>query len=112
MLFSAHQGLLKEEHTVGAKYEIDDELSFDFPDAANNDNISITVDYGSLYKKVQEALTPEKYILIEAVASHIAHDLPRDFKILEQMSIRGQKLNFPVYGICDYAEANYSTSYL
>ncbi len=112
MVFYAHHGVLKEEHTIGAKYEVDAELTFDFTDAAKNDDITKTVDYGSVYKKIREALTLKKYFLIEAVACEIANDLLNDFPILEQVSIRVRKRNPPVDGICDYAEADYSTTRL
>ncbi len=110
MVFYAHHGVLKEEHTIGAKYEVDAELTFDFTDAAESDDITKTVDYGSVYQKTREALTLKKYFLIEAVACEIAHDLLRDFPILDHVLIRVRKRNPPVNGICDYAEAEYSTT--
>jgi len=109
MVFYAHHGVLKEEHTVGAKYEVDAELTFDFTDAAKNDDITKTVDYGLVYKKIREALTLKKYFLIEAVACEIAHDLLCDFPVLEKVAVKVRKRNPPVDGICDYAEADYST---
>ncbi len=110
IVFYAHHGVLKEEHTVGSKYEVDAELTFDFTDAAKNDDISKTVDYGAVYQKIREALTQKKYFLIEAVAYGIAVDLIRDFPILDRVAIKVRKRNPPVDGICDYAEADYSTS--
>ena len=110
MVFYAHHGVLKEEHTVGGKYEVDAELFFNFSDAALNDDITKTVDYGAVYKKIREALTLRKYFLIEAVAYEIANDLLQEFPILEKVCIRVRKRNPPVDGICDYAEADYITS--
>ncbi len=110
MVFYAHHGVLKEEHTVGAKYEVDAELSFDFTDAALNDDITKTINYGTVYKKIKEALTFKKCFLIEAVAYEIANDLLRDFPLLDKVAINVRKRNPPVDGICDYAEADYSTT--
>lgn len=110
IVFYAHHGVLKEEHTVGAKYEVDAELSFDFTDAAQNDDITKTVDYGAVYKKIRAALTQKKYFLIEAVAYEIAHDLLQDFPVLEKVAIKVRKRNPPVDGICDYAEADYAAT--
>lgn len=106
MVFYAHHGVLREEHRVGAKYEVDAELSFDFSDAAVNDEISKTVDYGAVYKKIRKVLTEKKYFLIESVAFELATDLLRDFPVLEEVTIRVRKRNPPVDGICDYAEAD------
>jgi dihydroneopterin aldolase len=108
MVFYAHHGVLKEEHRVGGKYEVDAELCFDYSEAALNDDITKTIDYGAVYQKIRDALTLKKYFLIEAVAYDIAHDLLRDFPVLESLSIRVRKRNPPVDGICDYAEAEYS----
>jgi len=110
MVFYAHHGVLKEEHTVGGKYEVDAELFFNFSDAAKNDDITRTIDYGAVYRKIRAALTLKKYDLIEAVSYEIAHDLIRDFPLLEQATIRVRKRNPPVDGICDYAEADYSAT--
>ena len=110
MVFYAHHGVLKEEHTVGAKYEVDAELFFDFTDAARNDDISKTVNYGTVYKKIRAALTLKKYFLIEAVAFEIAEDLIRDFTVLDKVTINVRKRNPPLDGICDYAEACYSAT--
>ncbi len=110
MVFYAHHGVLKEEHTVGGKYEVDAELFFDFTDAAENDDITKTVDYGAVYKKIEEVLTLRKYFLIEAVACEIARDLLRDFAVLDSAAIRVRKRNPPVDGVCDYAEADYKAS--
>lgn len=110
MVFYAHHGVLKEEHTVGAKYEVDAELFFDFTDAAENDDITKTVDYGAVYKRIEAALTLRKYFLIEAVACEIARELLRDFAVLEGVAIKVRKRNPPVNGICDYAEADYTAA--
>jgi len=110
MVFYAHHGVLKEEHTVGGKYEVDAELFFDFTGAAENDEITKTVDYGSVYKKIEAALTLRKYFLIEAVACVIARELLCDFEVLEKVTIRVRKRNPPINGICDYAEADYTAA--
>jgi len=108
MVFYAHHGVLREEHRIGAKYEVDAGLHFDFYEAAKHDDITKTIDYGTVYQKIREILTLKKYCLIESVAFDIAHDLLRDFPMLEDVSIKVRKHNPPVDGICDYAEADVS----
>ncbi|MEI8031863.1 MAG: dihydroneopterin aldolase [Chlorobiaceae bacterium] len=110
MVFYAHHGVLKEEHRVGAKYEVDAELYFDFTEAAERDDITKTIDYGAVYRKISQALTERKFFLIEAVSYEIARDLLGDFPVVDRVSIRVRKRNPPVDGICDYAEADYSIS--
>lgn len=102
--------VLKEEHRVGAKYEVDVELTFDFTGAAEHDDLTRTVDYGAVYSRIREALTMKKYFLIEAVSFEIATDLLRDFEIVDRVSVRVRKRNPPVDGICDYAEADFTAA--
>lgn len=108
LLFYAHHGVLKEEHTVGAKYEVDAELVFDFTEAAEHDDITKTIDYGTVYRKINAVLTQKRYFLIEAVASEIVDELLSDFPVLQETTIRVRKRNPPLNGICDYAEACFS----
>jgi len=108
LLFYAHHGVLKEEHTVGAKYEVDAELVFDFTEAALRDDISKTIDYGTVYRKIKAVLTQKRCYLIEAVAFDIVHELLSDFPVLQETTIKVRKRNPPLNGICDYAEACFS----
>lgn len=110
LVFYAHHGVLKEEHAVGAKYEVDAELVFDFTQAAALDDITRTIDYGIVYQKINAVLTQKRYCLIEAVACDIVHELLGDFPILEAATIKVRKRNPPLNGICDYAEACFSAS--
>lgn len=110
LVFYAHHGVLKEEHAVGAKYEVDAELVFDFTQAAVLDDITKTIDYGIVYQKIKAVLTQKRYYLIEAVACDIVHELLGDFPILEAASIKVRKRNPPLNGICDYAEACFSAA--
>ncbi|MBN1279255.1 MAG: dihydroneopterin aldolase [Chlorobiaceae bacterium] len=110
LVFYAHHGVLKEEHAVGAKYEVDAELVFDFTEAANLDDISKTIDYGLVYQKIKAVLTQKRFFLIEAVASEIVHELLSDFHVLQETTVKVRKRNPPLNGICDYAEACFSAT--
>lgn len=106
--FYAHHGVHKEEHFVGAKYEVDAELRCDFTKAAIHDDINKTIDYGIVYKRIETAITRKKRYLIEAVAYTIATGLLDEFSMLQSATIRVRKRNPPIGGVCDYAEAEYT----
>jgi dihydroneopterin aldolase len=110
LVFYAHHGVLKEEHAVGAKYEVDAEMVFDFTQAAALDDISRTIDYGIVYAKIKNVLTHKRYYLIEAVAGDIVQELLGDFPLLSAVTIKVRKLNPPLNGICDYAEACFTAT--
>ncbi len=107
MVFYARHGVLREEQALGAKYEIDATLWLDFTDAAKNDDIAKTVDYGVVYQKIREQFTQKTYKLLETLAFDLAGNLLRDFPVLDEVSIRIRKHNPPIDGICDFAEAEY-----
>ncbi|MCW8797595.1 MAG: dihydroneopterin aldolase [Prosthecochloris sp.] len=105
--FYAHHGVHREEHFIGAKYEVDAELRCNFTRAAEEDDISQTIDYGIVYEKIRNVLTQKKYYLIEAVAYTIAEELLGDLSMLDSATIKVRKRNPPIGGVCDYAEAEY-----
>ncbi|NTW64542.1 MAG: dihydroneopterin aldolase [Chlorobiaceae bacterium] len=108
MVFYAHHGVLKEEHAIGAKYEVDTDLHFDFSLAASEDNLKKTIDYGEAYKKIKAILTEKNYFLIETIAFDIAHEFFLAFPILDEITVKVRKRNPPINGICDFAEAVYT----
>jgi dihydroneopterin aldolase len=108
MVFYAHHGVLKEEHALGAKYEVDTDLHFDFSLAASQDKLKKTIDYGEAYGKIKTILTEKNYFLIETIAFDIAHEFLLAFSILEEITVKVRKRNPPINGICDYAEAVYT----
>ncbi|MBC8042779.1 MAG: dihydroneopterin aldolase [Rhizobacter sp.] len=107
-IFYAHHGVSEAEHKVGARYEVDAELYFDFTEAGHTDKLNKTIDYERVYARIKDVLTMKKFYLIEAVAKKIGDELLQDFPVLESASIRVRKRNPPVGGVCDYAEADYT----
>ena len=108
LTFYAHHGVHREEHFVGAKYEVDAEMHLDYREAARKDDIRNTIDYRFVYEKIRAVLTQKKYYLIEAVAYTIATELLALHHTLEEITVRVRKRNPPIGGVCDYAEAVYT----
>ncbi len=106
-IFYAYHGVGEAEHKVGARYEVDAELYFDFSVAGQTDSLRQTVDYEQVYGKISKVITSRKFYLIEAVAKKIADELMQDFPILDAVHIKVRKRNPPVGGVCDFAEADY-----
>jgi dihydroneopterin aldolase len=107
-IFYAHHGVSKAEHEVGARYEVDAELEFDFSEAGKTDKLQKTIDYELVYSKIRDVITSRKFYLIETVAKLIADELIDEFEILHSVGIKVRKRNPPVGGVCDYAEADYT----
>lgn len=106
-VFYAHHGVMQEEHRVGGRYEVDVVMELDFSDAALSDDLEKTVDYEKVYSGVREAITKNKFYLIERLAYLIASRILRDAPVLRSVEVAVRKVNPPVGGPCDFAEATY-----
>jgi 7,8-dihydroneopterin aldolase/epimerase/oxygenase len=109
-VFQAYHGLNPEEHKLGGRYEVDAELSFDFREAAESDDIKRSVDYQQAYGIVAGLMTGRICMLIETLAHEIATSLLHEFPVLESVTVRVRKLNPPLGGLCDHAEADCTIS--
>lgn len=104
----AYHGVMPQENTVGAYYYIDLKIRTDFTQAALYDDLSETVNYAEIYKRVVEVMrTPSK--LIEHVANRLANRLLNDFERINQIDIRITKEN-PPFG-ADNAQVSISASF-
>jgi len=106
-VFYAHHGVMKEEHRIGGRYEVDVSMDLDFEDAAREDNLEQTVDYEIVYQRIREIITENKFYLIERLAYLIARAILNDSDVLQSVEVTVRKANPPVGGPCDCAEAVY-----
>lgn len=68
----AHHGVFEFERREGQKFVIDLRLGIDTDQAAASDDLSRTVDYGTLVQDVTKAVEGDPVDLIETVAHRIA----------------------------------------
>ena len=106
-VFYAHHGVMKEEHRVGGRYEVDVAMDLDFESAAETDTLDRTVDYEAVYSVIRRTLTENRFYLIERLAYLIAHEVMAGSELLESVEVTVRKANPPVGGPCDCAEAVY-----
>ncbi len=108
--FYAYHGALSEEQSIGGKYEADVELFFDFTQAAENDDLSKTINYQEVYRYVEKKINERKYYLIETLAVRIADGLLNDYSTLEKVIVRIRKSNVPIGGVIEHVEAEVEKS--
>ena len=106
-VFYAHHGVMQEEHRVGGRYEVDVSMDVDFEGAATSDDLSRTVDYEKVYRVVRDTVTLNRFYLIERLAYLIAMQVLREAGQAVSVEVRVRKVNPPVGGPCDFAEAVY-----
>jgi dihydroneopterin aldolase len=90
----AYHGCLPEESRIGSEYEVDVEVTTDFTEAAETDDLSKTVDYVWLAEVVKEEMAIRAK-LIELVAQRIVKRYLADEKVLT-CKVRVSKLNPPI----------------
>ncbi len=106
-VFYAHHGVMQEEHRIGGRYEVDVAMAVDFEKAALEDNLARTIDYEAVYKVVKKIVTENKFYLIEKLAYLIAEEIIEHYTIVLGIEVTVRKVNPPVGGPCDRAEAVY-----
>ena len=97
----AYHGCLPEETKIGCNYIVDVSIWTDFSEAAQQDDITKTIDYVVINHIVKkEMANPRK--LIEAVGETILSIFYASFSTLKKASVTIKKLNPPINGDVDF----------
>ena len=81
--FYGQHGTTKEERAVGAWFSVDVELALDLGPASMSDEITATVDYGVVARRIVEIGTRQRVNLIERLAGLMLEALLREFPVRE-----------------------------
>ena len=91
----AYHGVFPEEHTMGAYYKIGVEITTDYRKAMLHDVLSGTINYGDIYKVIQEEMAiPSK--LMEHVAFRMMKSMFEKFAEIESIQLSILKENPPI----------------
>ena len=77
--FYAFHGVNPEERIQGQRFLVDVTLEADLRSAGQTDDLTRTISYSAVYKRVKAIVEGEPKALIEAVAETIATDLLRTY---------------------------------
>lgn len=100
MEFYAYHGYFDEEQTIGNKYEVDVIIETDLSEAALSDNLSDTINYGTVYQHIATVMQI-KHRLLEHICHNIIKALRNDFSSIEKVSVSVSKFNPPLGGVCE-----------
>lgn len=81
-VFGRH-GALPHERAIGQEFVVDAVLWLDTRQAAEADDLSLTVDYGALSSRLAEIISGEPVTLIETLAERLAGECLADQRISE-----------------------------
>ncbi len=104
--FFARHGVYPEEEFLGQRFYVDAEFDVAGAEAAENDDLDGTVDYGIVFKVIEEIVTTNRKLLIEALALTIAKELCIRFSPIKRARITVRKPSAPVPGILDYVQVS------
>jgi dihydroneopterin aldolase len=102
MRFWGYHGVRPEENTLGQPFIVDVELYLDLQKTGRSDDLADTVNYGLVYRLVEEIVTGKPRRLLENIAETIAARVLEEFPVLEVL-VRVKKPHVPLPGIVDYA---------
>ncbi len=96
MRFYAYHGVLPQERTVGAQYEVTLTLQLSRPQAAAlTDELTQTVNYAEVYALVGRIMA-EPSLLLEHVAARILHSVFQVFPYVSEGEVEVVKVNPPM----------------
>jgi len=93
----AYHGCLEEEATVGGNYIVDVKIETDFLKAQVEDDLSLTVDYLTVFNIVKAQMSIRSK-LIEHAAALIAAGLIKQIPAIQHVEVKLTKINPPMNG--------------
>ena len=100
--FHAFHGLYPHERESGNWFDVDISVETDFTLAAENDDLSGTVNYEVLFRIIRDEMDkPAK--LLERLAEKIVHDVLEEIPAVLNVEVTISKLNPPIGGKCKKA---------
>lgn len=96
----AMHGVFPQENVVGAEYTINVSLTTDFSHAAENDDLSGTINYAEIFQLIKHEMDiPSK--LLEHVSFRIAQCLFAHFPTVTEIQLSINKQNPPMGAQCN-----------
>jgi dihydroneopterin aldolase len=89
--FYAYHGVNPEERALGQRFVVDVRLSVDLSAAGRSDDLSRTINYSAVFKRVRTIVEGPPRNLIEAVAEEIATALLEEFRPATSVTVTVRK---------------------
>jgi dihydroneopterin aldolase len=93
----AYHGCLEEEAKIGAHYEVDVLIDFDFSAASVSDILNKTVDYVLVYEIVKKQMEVRSNLL-EHVGRRVFDEIMHFYTNIQYLKVSISKLNPPMNG--------------
>lgn len=100
--FYGHHGVSEQEQILGQRFLVDVELSLDLRPAGSSDDLTQTVDYADVVKRVAMIGRTRRFRLLEALAEATAKDLLELDKV-QEVRVRVVKCTPPLSDVAGSA---------
>jgi dihydroneopterin aldolase len=100
--FFAYHGFFEEEQKMGNKYALDITIDADFSKAAQQDKLSLTVNYSTLYQIALKVMQ-EPSRLLEHIGFRVIEQIRVHYPDVAKVTVRVSKFNPPIGGVCTRA---------
>ena len=100
--FFAYHGYYPEEQRIGNKYALDIIITTDFYKAAQEDKLSETVNYETIYE-IANKVMKEPAKLLEHIGFTVIERIRERYPVVANIKVKVSKFNPPVGGVCTRA---------
>ena len=107
MVYGFH-GEFEYEREQGQRFYLDVTMNVDAPAAEKSDEVGATVDYTSVYALVRREVEQKRFLLLEALGSHLAELLLSEWITINEVTVAIRKPAVPLPGQIDYVEVEVS----
>lgn len=92
----AYHGVFPEEKEKGQRFYLNVEIETDFREAAKEDKLEKSINYGEICERMEKTFTKESSDLIEAAAWKTAEDLLLHFPKIQKVTLEVRKPEAPI----------------
>lgn len=100
--FFAYHGFFEEEQKMGNKYALDIFIDTDFVEAAQQDRLSLTVNYSTLYQ-IATRVMQQPSRLLEHIGFRVIEQIRTHYPDVAKVTVKVSKFNPPIGGVCTRA---------
>lgn len=98
MLFYGYHGVNPEEQALGQRFIVDLTVSADLREAGRTDDLTSTISYSEIYKRLRPIMETERFDLLEALGEAIATMVLSEFPRADAVAVTVRKPGVAIRG--------------
>jgi dihydroneopterin aldolase len=98
MLFYGYHGVNPEEQALGQRFIVDLTVTADLSEAGRTDDLTTTISYSHIFKRIRPIVETERFQLLEALGETIASTVLTEFPRANAVSVTVRKPGVAIRG--------------